>query len=110
MLQQKRDVSNQDSCPPSAGFDLEHKGTLAIIEVLVDFAFMFDVVLNFRTTIVDKATKKTTTDLKNISRRQGSLPHRYSCNTQRNQRYYANTENLSCYWLCPGRRGGGGVP
>lgn len=56
------------------GFDKDPQGGLWIFEVLVDFVFIADVCLNFRTTEVDSVTKETITDAKDISIRQASGP------------------------------------
>lgn len=52
------------------GFDVYPEGALWVIEVLVDFIFMTDVVLNFRTTVLASETKETITDLREIATRQ----------------------------------------
>lgn len=43
-----------------------------MIDVLVDFAFMTDVGINFRTTALDADTKETITDTREIAARQVS--------------------------------------
>lgn len=51
------------------GFDVYPDGALWVIEVLVDFVFMSDVGLNFRTTVLAVDTKETITDVKEIALR-----------------------------------------
>ncbi|CAM9816253.1 unnamed protein product [Ectocarpus sp. 8 AP-2014] len=58
--------------PVKIGFDiLTSRGALLVIEVLVDFAFIFHIGLTFRTTVMDTETKETITDVREISARQG---------------------------------------
>ncbi|CAM9213195.1 unnamed protein product, partial [Hapterophycus canaliculatus] len=47
-------------------------GPLWVVEVIVDFVFMVDVGLNFRTTVMDTGTKETITDIGEISTRQAT--------------------------------------
>lgn len=54
---------------PLAAFDIHPTGGLLVFEVVVDFIFMFDVGLSFRTTVVDPSTKETVTDVRKISAR-----------------------------------------
>eukprot|EP00903_Cladosiphon_okamuranus_P006812 g6640.t1 len=53
--------------PIHVGFDAEPKGALWVVEVLVDFIFIADICLNFRTTVMDTVTKETITNVKEIS-------------------------------------------
>ncbi|CAN0099668.1 unnamed protein product [Ectocarpus sp. 12 AP-2014] len=57
--------------PLKIGFDIPSRGALLVIEVLVDFAFIFHIGLIFRTTVMDPETKETITDVREISARQG---------------------------------------
>ncbi|CAM9669824.1 unnamed protein product [Ectocarpus fasciculatus] len=57
--------------PLKIGFDITSQGALLVIEVLVDFAFIFHIGLIFRTTVMDAETKETITDVREISARQG---------------------------------------
>ncbi|CAM9952116.1 unnamed protein product, partial [Ectocarpus sp. 12 AP-2014] len=57
--------------PLKIGFDIPSRGALLVIEVLVDFAFIFHIGLTFRTTVMDTETKETITDVREISARQG---------------------------------------
>lgn len=53
--------------PP--GFNRDPRGLFWVIDVLVDFIFIADVCLAFRTTAVDPVTKETITDVREISAR-----------------------------------------
>ncbi|CAB1102137.1 unnamed protein product [Ectocarpus sp. CCAP 1310/34] len=57
--------------PLKIGFDIASRGALLVIEVLVDFAFIFHIGITFRTTVMDTETKETITDVREISARQG---------------------------------------
>lgn len=52
-----------------SGFDIATSGGVLVAEIMIDFIFMIDVGLNFRTTAVDEATKETITDVRQISKR-----------------------------------------
>lgn len=50
----------------AAGFDI-HTDAILVIDIMVEVIFMFDVGLNFRTTVVDATSKETVTNTKEIS-------------------------------------------
>ncbi|CBN74810.1 conserved unknown protein [Ectocarpus siliculosus] len=56
--------------PLKIGFDITSRGALLVIEVLVDFSFIFHIGLTFRTTVMDTETKETITDVREISARR----------------------------------------
>ncbi|CAM9246327.1 unnamed protein product [Ectocarpus sp. 6 AP-2014] len=65
--------------PLKIGFDVTSRGALLVIEVLVDFSFIFHIGLTFRTTVMDTETKETITDVREISARQGRKHDFFPC-------------------------------
>ncbi|CAM9312779.1 unnamed protein product, partial [Scytosiphon promiscuus] len=55
--------------PMQIAFHVDEVGVLWFVEVVVDFVFLVDVGLNFRTTVMDADTKETITDIGEISAR-----------------------------------------
>lgn len=65
--------------PHWPGFDITSQGALLVIEVLIDFVFIFYIGLTFRTTVMDTETKETITDVREISARQGRKHFFFVC-------------------------------
>ena len=63
--------ADRPSRSAKSGFDREPQGILWYFEVLVDFVFMVDICLNFRTAAIDPVTKENITDTRQLSIRQG---------------------------------------